>query len=83
MFEETKDTKAHNDATDAIRQLNRRDMIKIVYDPDLSRMEKARRKALGLPKEEESNMVDEELIDLREPSYEHKSKSVALPFGHL
>ena len=29
-------------------------MIKIVYDPDLSRMEKARRKALGLPKEEES-----------------------------
>jgi len=28
-------------------------MIKIVYDPDLSLMEKARRKALGLPKEEE------------------------------
>lgn len=45
LFEETKDNKINNDATEAIRQLNRRDMIKIVYDPDLSRMEEARKKA--------------------------------------
>jgi hypothetical protein len=58
LFEETKEIKSHHDATEAIRQLNRRDMIKVVYDPDGSHMERARRKALGIPNEEDFNIED-------------------------
>lgn len=49
LFEETKENmKANLDATEAIRSLNKREMIKFVYDPDGSVMERAQRKALGL-----------------------------------
>ena len=45
LFEETRENRTSLDATEAIRQLNRRDMVKVVYDPDGALMEKARRKA--------------------------------------
>ena len=40
MFEETKGG-FNPDATEAIRQLHRREMIKLVYDPDGTLMEQA------------------------------------------
>jgi len=33
-------------------------MIKVVYDPDGSHMERARMKALGIPNEEDFNLED-------------------------
>lgn len=53
LFEETKENRTPMDATEAIRSLNRRDMIKVVYDPDGSLMEKAQRKELGLPEDDD------------------------------
>lgn len=41
LFEEAKDVKNQQDASEAIRNLHRREVIKVVYDPDGSLMEKA------------------------------------------
>ena len=42
LFEETtSQPRNYQDATEAIRNLHRREMVKIVYDPDGSLMEKA------------------------------------------
>ena len=46
------------DATEAIRSLNRRDMIKVVYDPDGSLMEKAQRRELGLPEDDDFSVKE-------------------------
>ena len=86
MFEETKN--AHNslDATEAIRALNRRDKVKIVYDPDDAMMEKANRKISDtglMPKEENKDEDDDPSIDMGEPPLIGKAKSMALPFSHL
>ena len=48
LFEETKGG-FNPDATPAIQQLHRREMVKLVYDPDGSLMDQAQRKELGLP----------------------------------
>ena len=85
LFEETKENRTPMDATEAIRSLNRRDMIKVVYDPDGSLMEKAQRKELGLPEDDDFSVKeksDEQLIAVEEPPNFHKAKSV-LPFSHL
>ena len=62
-------------------------MIKIVYDPDGSLMEKAQRKALGLPVDDDFTVEDEANrageIEMAEPALGNKAKSAVLPFGHL
>lgn len=84
LFGETKETKSHQDATEAIRQLNRRDMIKLVYDPDGSLMEQAKLKAQGIPTEDElRKVVKKESVDLEEPVLGNKAKSAILPFSHI
>ena len=89
LFEETtSQTRNYQDATEAIRNLHRREMIKIVYDPDGSLMEKAQRKALGLPVDDDFTVEDEankaeEIAMMAEPALGNKAKSAVLPFGHL
>ena len=47
-------------------------------------MEKANRKASGLPaSEEEKKDEDSQAIQMKEPALGSKAKSMALPFGHL
>ena len=83
MFEENKDRGVNLDASEAIRSLNRRDMIKVVYDPDGSLMEQAHRKELGLPADDDFTPDEQQVIEMSEPALGNKAKSVALPFGNL
>ena len=83
LFEDSKEPRTYQDATEAIRALNRREMIKVVYDPNGSIMEKAQRKALGLPTDDDFSVSKTEEIMMDEPALGNKAKSVALPFGHL
>lgn len=83
LFEETKDRGVALDASEAIRSLNRRDMIKVVYDPDGSLMEQAQRKELGLATEEDATAIEEKCVELSEPALGSKSKSAMLPFSAM
>ena len=61
-------------------------MIKIVYDPDGSLMEKAQRKALGLPEDDDEALEqakEKEVESMAQPGLGNKAKSAFLPFGHL
>lgn len=60
-------------------------MIKLVYDPDGSQMEKAKLKAQGIPTEDElaQPLKVKESVDLGEPILSHKGKSCGLPFSHM
>lgn len=84
LFQETKDTRSNNlDASEAIRSLHRREMIKVVYDPDGSLMEQAQRKDLGLPADDDFTVEEKQAIEMAEPSLGSKAKSMALPFSHM
>jgi len=89
LFEEAKEVRNYQDATEAIRNLHRREMIKVVYDPDGSLMEKAQRKALGLPVDDDFSVDADEAAKekqieiMAEPALGMKAKSAVLPFGHL
>ena len=55
-------------------------MVKFVYDPDGKVMESAQRKELGLPADDDFNMLDEKsILDMDEPSLGSKAKS-AMPY---
>ena len=82
LFDQSKDTRVNLDASEAIRQLSRHDIIRVVYDPDGSLMDKAQRKELGLPPDDDFSVDQKEDIVLEEPSLGSKAKS-CLPFGHL
>lgn len=71
------------DASEAIRSLNRRDMIKVVYDPDGSLMEQAQRKELGLPPDDDFSIPEDKVIEMDEPALSNKAKSAFLPFSNL
>ena len=81
LFEETKGG-FNPDATPAIQQLHRREMVKLVYDPDGKLMDQAQRKELGLPADNDFTVEKQKAIEIEDPPSFNKAKSMA-PFGAL